>query len=218
MNKLNRSVLLTSLARALVGTFLVFVCFSSQVHAGVFGIPHFVPSGDLSLGLEPEFTLSSGAGVGLNLKVTQGLSDLVNVTGVIGTGSGPRRFRFGGDIAFDFFPDAEGQPGIGLALQGMYYRLKDSSQVEITTVPYVHKAFLLANRSQKEEKEEKMEFEPFIAIPFGIGISGGTNPALSSVVLGSLFKSSEKLRFVLEFGIAINNTESYIAGGLIYYR
>lgn len=188
---------------------LVVLGFSLQNSwAGVFSLPHFVPSGDFAIGVEPELTLTHGAGFAINLKYTHGISDLMNAGAILGTGSGPRRFRIGGNVSFDFFPDAEGQPGIGLALQGVFYRLKDSGSFEITTIPYIHKAFMHSGN----------EFEPFLAIPFGIATGEGPSTALSSIVIGSLFKASEKTRFVLEFGVAINNTDSYIAGGIVYYH
>lgn len=175
--------------------------------AGVFSTPHFVPAQFMAFGVEPELTLTSGAGFAINLKYTQGLSDLMDASVILGAGSGPRRFRVGGNASFDFFPDVEGQPGIGLALSALFIRLKDYNQVEVITTPYIHKAFL--NKGK--------EFEPFFALPFGVGIGNNSSIALTSVVIGSFFKFSEKIRFVMEFGVAINNTESYLSGGFVYY-
>lgn len=176
-------------------------------YSGVFNLPHFISPGAFTLGLEPELILTSGAGIGINFKYTHGISDLLNATAIIGTGSGPHRFRAGGNIAFDLFPDAEGQPGIGIALQGLYLRLKDNGQFQLTTIPYLHKAFMSPGG----------EFEPYLALPFGIGFKTGEDAALSTIVLGSLFKTTEKWRYVLELGVAINNTDSYVSGGLVYY-
>lgn len=177
-------------------------------HAGVFNLPHFIPPGSFTLGLEPELVLTSGAGIGLNFKSTHGISDLINASGIIGTGSGPYRFRAGGNISFDLFPDAPGQPGIGIALQGLYFRLKEDGRFDLTTIPYIHKGFVSSGG----------EFEPFLALPFGIGIKDGEDIALSTISIGSLFKTNEQIRYVLEVGVAINNTESYVSGGVIYYH
>ena len=181
---------------------------ASSAQAGVFNLPHFVAPGDFALGLEPELTLSSGAGVGINAKYTQGLTDLNNFTAILGTGSGPRRFRAGGNFTFDFFPDLEGQPGIGIAAQGLYVRLKDRGAMELTAIPYLHKSFVTGTN----------EVEPYLAVPFGFSFSNGNYNPISSVVVGSLFKSNEHFRYVVEFGIAVNRTDSYISGGFVFYK
>lgn len=174
--------------------------------AGVFHIPHFVEPGRFALGFEPELTLTNSAGIGANVSYTHGLNDLMNAMVVVGTGSGDRKFRLGAKTSFDFFPDIEGQPGIGLAASGIYYRLADAGQFELTAIPYIHKTFFSGGN----------EVEPFFALPLGMGFSEGRYRALSSVVIGSTFKSTPSLRYILEFGIAVNNTDTYISGGVAY--
>jgi hypothetical protein len=188
--------------------FFYLISFSVIARGGVFSLPHFVFPDHFALGLEPELILTNGAGVGMNFKFTHGISDLLNATGIIGTGSGPYRFRAGTNIAFDLFPDAPGQPGIGIAIEGLYFRLKDSGRFDLTTIPYLHKGFVSSGG----------EFEPYLALPFGIGLKSGDDVALSTFTLGSIFKTNEQLRYVLEVGVAINNTESYVSGGVIYYH
>src|SRR5205085_819364 len=109
--------------------------------AGIFNTPHFTPNGEFALGLEPEVVLTSGAGVGLNARFTLGVTDLDNASIILGWGSGPRQFRGGGNFTFDFFPDIEGQPGIGLATQAIYYRLPSTGVLELTLIPYIHKQY-----------------------------------------------------------------------------
>jgi hypothetical protein len=186
---------------------------SRSAQAGVFNIPHFVTPGEFAVGIEPELTLSSdvgsGAGLGVNAKFTAGVSELSNLTGIIGTGGGPRKFRVGGNYTFDFFPDIAGQPGIGIALQGLYYRVPDRGQLELTGIPYVHKTFVTG---------EKNEFEPFVAVPVGAAFSQGEYHAISSVVVGGIFKNTENFRYIMEFGIAVNRADTYLSGGIVYYH
>jgi len=158
--------------------------------------------------MEPEFILTGGAGIGANMRFTYGMTDLNNASLILGTGSGPRRFRVGGTFSFDVFPDIEGQPGIGIALQPLYQRLRVGSQVELTAVPYIH----------KELQSGTSQFEPYFSIPFGMTFDSGNYRAQTSLVVGSLFKASEDVRYMLELGVAINNTESYFAGGVVYYH
>lgn len=193
--------------RKVFATSLVALVLSSTAQAGVFTTPRFLAPGESSLGIEPEVVLTSGAGVGFTARYTYGLNELMNVIGVIGTGTGPRKFRAGVASTFDFFPDIEGQPGIGLAFSGIYQRLAESGQFELLATPYVHKVFV-TNGS---------EVEPYFGLPFGMGFSGGQYRALSTVAVGSLFKTAESpFRYGIEFGIAVNNTESAVSAGISY--
>lgn len=176
--------------------------------AGSFSLVHFVPAGEFALGLEPELILTHDAGIGVNVKYTHGITDLNNATVILGTGGGSRHFRVGTHLTFDFIPDLQGQPGIGIALQGLYYRLTNSGQLELTGIPYIHKT-LVAGDS---------EIEPFVTVPLGMAFSGGRYRAMSQLTVGSMFKTSEHVRTALEFGIAVNNTESYVSGGIVYYH
>lgn len=181
--------------------------FSLTSQAGVFTTAHFINQGSHAIGVEPEVTLSNGAGAAVNLRYTYGATDLNNLTAIIGNGGGPRRFRFGGNFTFDFFPDVDKQPGIGIAAQGMYYRTPEDGMLETTLVPYIHKSF----------KSDSNDIEPFLAFPFGIHFKNGKYEATSNLAIGSIFKASEQLRYVTEIGIAVNHSETYVSGGLIYY-
>ena len=103
----------------------------------------------------------------MNARYTQGLTDLFDVSGIIGTGAGPRQFRAGADFDFDIIPDIQGQPGMGIATRAMFVRIPTpgstipgdvSGQVELTAIPYIHKAFVSGNG----------EIDPFFSIPFGM--------------------------------------------------
>jgi hypothetical protein len=186
---------------------------ASLAQAGVFTLPHFVTTNRFSLGVEPELILTSGAGAGVNAKFTYGLNDLTNVTAILGTGGGPRGFRAGGNATFDFFPDLEGQPGIGVAVQGLYLRIPNgipndsSGAAEITAIPYIHKAV----------PSKVGEVEPYLAVPFGMVLTGGNYTGVVSAVVGSMFKAHEHVRYDLEVGVAIAHAESYVSGGVTYF-
>lgn len=182
---------------------------SSFAYGGSFDLVHFISPGDFAIGLEPELGLSNGASVGANLKYTQGLNELSNVSAILGTSSGRRKFQLGGNMTFDIFPDLESQPGIGIAASTIYYQLPDAGQVELTAIPYIHKTFRVGGGG---------EVEPFLSVPFGLAFSEGRYSSVSNMSVGSLFKSGENLRFVMELGVAINNSESYFSGGIVYYH
>jgi hypothetical protein len=191
------------------GILAVLCGLITPAQAGVFNIPHFVEPGNFALGLEPELFLTPSAGVGFNAKYTQGLNDLMNFQAIIGTGGGPRRFRVGGNVTWDIVPDIEGQPGIGLATQAVYFRVPDAGRLELTGIPYIHKTFPQAGGEA---------IDPFFAFPIGFAFSDGNYQAISTAVIGALWKKSENFSFSTELGININHAATYFSGGIIYYH
>lgn len=189
---------------------------TQNAHAvGVYNLYRFVEPGNFAFGPEAELTLTNGASFGGNARITYGLSSLTNIQAIVGTGSGNRRLRFGTAGTFDFIPDIENQPGIGLAAQAVYYRMhakgapstQTYGQLETLAIPYIHKNFVTHGG----------EFEPFVAVPFGLAFMDEKYKAITSVVLGSMFKGSEKVRYVMELGVAINNSDTYVSAGVVYY-
>lgn len=188
---------------------LVLAQLEASAQAGVVTTSHFVQPGQWAIGFEPELILTNGAGVGGNMRFTQGITDLNNVTGIIGTGSGPRLFRVGANMTFDLFPDIDAQPGIGIAGQAMYYRLKgNADQVELTVLPYFHKTF----------QSGGTEIEPYTALPIGMAFLNGQYQGISQIVLGTMIKNTENIRYSMELGLAINNTETYFSAGVTYFH
>lgn len=194
---------------------------ASPAFAGIFNTVHFVDPGKLAIGIEPELTLSDGAGLGFNGKVTEGVSDILNIAEILGTGGGPRQFRIGFDADFDFFPDIDRQPGIGLLTRALYYRIPDrlignddgenTGRLETTLVPYLHKAFAKGSGNAKET------VDPFIAIPFGLAFTSGHYQGTSQLVIGTMFQNNESFAYSMELGIDMNNTETYFSGGITVY-
>ncbi len=190
---------------------VTMVSFAPSAQAGLFNTVRFTPAGQYELGIEPELQLSDGSGVGANIRFNQGLTDLNNLNLLIGTGGGSRGFRFGGNFTFDFFPDIAGQPGIGLAVQGIYYRVgvagtSSVGQLDLAGIPYIHKAIAL---------QGKDEIEPYFAVPLGAAFSGGQYSGTSSIVVGALFKNVDRFRYNLELGIGLSSQPTYVSGGII---
>jgi hypothetical protein len=200
------------LQRFIVSICLFFVSllavYSSRAYAGVFNLPRFVAPGAFGIGAEPEFILSDGGGVGINLRYVQGVSDTNNFTGILGSGNGPRYFRAGGFFTFDIFPDLASQPGVGLATGAQFVQLSRAGSVEILAIPYIHKNF----------STQEGPAEPFLAVPLGLTLSEGAYKYLSTLSIGSFFHMSEHFSSIAELGIGLNNSVSYISGGIIYYH
>ncbi|MEK7691568.1 MAG: hypothetical protein AAB425_11175, partial [Bdellovibrionota bacterium] len=180
----------------------------NQAQAGVFTTPHFFEPTNFSLGLEPEVTFGGKFGLGIQARYTHGVSEINNFGVILGTGSGSRNFRAGVNLTFDIFPDTSGQPGIGVAIQGMYYRTKEASGLfEASGIPYIHKTF----------EGKTSEFEPYLAIPTGLALSGGMYEPLVQLAIGTFFSQRKSpLRYAAEVGIALMNSQTYFSGGLVY--
>ena len=188
--------------------FLLVLLLSNFANAGVFNIPSFLEPGKFSLGVEPEVTLTDGAGLGVNFKYTQGVSDLINLQGLIGTGGGPRQFRVGGSANFDFFPDTDRQPGIGVATRAIWYQLPNNGQLELQAIPYIHKSF--------HNSTGGADVDPFLAVPIGYAFATGNYTPISSIALGCNFKQTEHITYIAELGVNINSSESTVSGGLVW--
>ncbi len=182
-----------------------------SAQAGVFNLQKFVEPGLFAVGLEPEVIVTAPAGIGVNAKYTHGITDIMNVQGTVGMGAGPREFRIGAALTFDFFPDIDNQPGIGIAVQTMFMTMPaNMARVDVTGIPYIHKAFHFSGN----------ELDPFLGIPTGIIFdSNGRYNFLGQVAVGALFKPLERFRFGLEVVTQYwPTTEVTISGGVIYYH
>lgn len=190
---------------------VVLLSTGPQAHAGVFNLQKFVEPGLFALGLETEVILTSGAGVGFNARYAHGITDLLNLHGILGMGTGPREFRVGAAMTLDFFPDIDNQPGIGIAVQSLFVTMPlNLAQLEVTGIPYIHKAFSISGN----------ELDPYLAVPTGIIFdSNGRYHYLGQVNVGALFKPIERFRFNLEVGVQYwPSTEATVSGGVIYYH
>ncbi len=195
---------------------------AGEARATVFNVVRYLEPGQSDLGVEPEFILSSGAGFGANFRFSQGLNELSNASFIIGTGGGPRRFRIGANLTADFFPDTDGQPGIGLGLQALYSRVGLRSagtgitetygdagtqgRFESLLMPYIHNRF----------SNPGGDVEPFFSLPYGFSIRDGRFQVSSAVAVGSFFHMSRQVAYALELNVGINNAESTLSGGAVY--
>jgi hypothetical protein len=196
---------------------LLTLSTNKNIKADVFGLAHFIPPQTYSLGVEPETilynALVSGAGVGVNFKGTYGLSPLSNFIATIGTGTGPKKFRSNATLTFDAFAEEKERPGLGAAV-GLGVTSTGSKVVwEAAATFYVHKNFVLAF----ENASQDYHLEPFLAIPVGLRLADNKYLITNSLTLGSLYKMSQKWSSVLEVGLNIQDSSTYVSGGVICY-
>ena len=190
---------------------LVFAQFSaSEALAGFFTIPHFVSQGQFSAGAEPEGIFTQGGSFGVNLRYTHGFSESSNLVGILGAGSGFKGFRMGAAMTFDVFPDTGKQPGVGFGVQGLLVQRVPILTLEATGFAYIHKKFEMKSDFVKS-------VEPFLAVPFGLDLGGGSYQVISSVAMGSMFPHSEHFTSVLELNVGLSGMDTSISGGIAYY-
>jgi len=222
MGKNNSRIRISALRRgaawAVVGAWAVL---ASRAEAGVFNTIQYLEPGRFSVGFEPEFVLSNGAGLGGTAWVSAGLNDLSNVSFLLGSGGGPRRFRTGVNVTADFFPDVDAQPGIGVALQALYATVSVQSagtnmvvtggdptqgRFEVTAIPYIHKNF----------QSRGGDVEPFLAFPVGASIRDSRLQSTTAIAVGSFFNLTPQVKVSMELDVGLSNAESTLSGGAVY--
>jgi hypothetical protein len=98
--------------------------------------------------------------------------------------------------------------GAGLALQAYYYKLENSiSQTVFTIYPYLHKMFTTTTG---------LQFDPYVALPFGMAFYDGSYRSTWQFVVGNYFKTAPHFGFNLELGVSLKDTDSYISAGVTY--
>lgn len=188
---------------------LTYLAGALPAYAGLFDLPAFIEPGRWSVGLEPELILSQGVGLGANLKPRYGISNFLNVQGVLGTGTGARTFRMGAIGDLEFFPDIENQPGLAAPVSVIYYRISDEDQITLSLTPMIYKTF----------RGDKALFTPFIGVPVGYNLRNKKFEDFMQVALGTIIHPHnwDYFSFTVEAGFNVSDTYSYISGGVTYY-
>ena len=186
------------------------ISVSLSASAGVFDLFYYLDEGEGAIGAEPQFTFSRPAGVEGTLYYSHGMSELIKIGGFVGTGGGKRGFRIGGRASFDFFPDTSGQPGLGVGVEAMQSQFLNAGQFQLQFVPYLYKSFL--------SEGTEHEFAPFFSFPIGVAFQNGQTTPLFSIVMGCQFRETETFSFLFEVGVAVNNTDTYFSGGVVFYH
>lgn len=188
---------------------IISIVYCNQAVAGVFDLASFLDPGLFSVGFEPDIVISSPSGAGVTFKPKYGLNDFMNIEGIIGTGSGARRFRVGAILDFDFIPDVDMQPGFGLPLNLLFAKIQDSSEFSLGMSPLLYKTFA----------GTFTDYIPFVSVPMGWVVRDFKIKPFFQGVMGSMFKipKSNKVKVSIEAGFNIVNSFSYLSGGVIFY-
>lgn len=183
--------------------------FTRTAQATVFDLPGFIEAGKFTVGFEPEVTISNGTGAALNFKPRFGMSDFLNIEGMVGTGAGARKFRAGVTADFDWFPDIDKQPGIATPFFIEYYRVDQDGVLTMGAKPMIYKTF----------QGEHAAYTPFLAFPIGWNYRNSDTQGMMQISMGSMFRlpGVDHWRYTAEAGFNINHSYSYLSGGVTYF-
>ncbi len=229
--------------RGMRGALIIFAILNSvHAHAGAFWLTDFVLPDSWALGIEPELILDEDSGLGIQAHFKKGFTDLVNGSVFVGTGDSKRRFRTGGELVFDLFPENESQPGIGFAAHGAYIRRLHPDLVsraagqrqgvlELTVIPYVHKSFVsgiktretakkadgTATEDEAVAKSEDRALDPFVALPIGWNFADSHYQPMAQFILGVVIKTSANFHWNFELDMPIQHAQLTVSGGVAYF-
>jgi hypothetical protein len=189
---------------------LVLFAAATTASAGVFDLPSFLEPGRFSLGAEADIAVSNGTGAAANLKPRFGLSDFLNIQGILGTGAGERRFRLGATLDVEYFPDVGNQPGLASPVTLLYTRQSFGNNWTLSFQPMIYKTF---------HGTDSVAFTPFVALPVGWNAQSDTLRGFTQIAFGTLFAPSNmtKVKFTAEAGFNLHQSYSYIAGGVTFF-
>ena len=189
---------------------MVLFTATASAQAGVFDLPSFLEPGRFSAGLEADIALSNGTGAAVNLKPRYGLSDFLNIQGILGTGAGERRFRLGVTMDIEYFPDVGNQPGLASPITFLYTRQSFGNNWTLSFQPMIYKTF---------HGSDSVAFTPFVALPVGWNARESVLRGFTQIAFGTMFAPSNmtKVKFTAEAGFNLHQSYSYIAGGVTFF-
>lgn len=188
----------------------LFLLFSPGAQAGIFDLPSFLEPGKMSFGAEADFALTEGTGAALNLKPRYGLTDFLNLQGIIGHGVGDRRFRLGATLGIEYFPDVGNQPGLATPVSFQYMNIRGDNQWSLWVTPLVYKTF---------HGVDTVAFTPFVGLPVGWNARDGVLRGFTQIAFGTQFAPANlsQWKFTAELGFNLHQAYSYIAGGATFF-
>jgi hypothetical protein len=152
--------------------------------------------------------LSDPNGLNLNAFFDAGVSDSSNVRAVLGFGS--VSFNTGVFYKWVPIPDYENQPAIGIMVGGTWARYNGENYPSLRFHPIISKAF----------ESDIGRFTPYATTPFGITAGPKKNTFPFQLAAGTDWKPGglEKMHFMIEMGLNLNEAFSYVSlAGVLYF-
>ena len=185
--------------------------FNSNAFAGIYDISYFNEPGKFSVGTEIDTAFKAQYGSFLNIKVKEGLTDLLNLEQTIGLGANDRKWRLGAKAILDVFPDTEDQPGFGVSFGTDFYKLEKGILTDLSSIAYAHKKF----------KAHGINSNVFLGYNFTVQLDSNTKSFATPMTIAAgvnFFPTkAEDLMITAELNIPITSSAyTTISGGLGY--
>jgi hypothetical protein len=194
-----------------VKNFLVLAVFlvstQAQAYFSTMDTGEILPTGQYKLGVEPQY-ISDPGGLNVNSFFDAGVSEDSNIRVVAGVGS--VSFNTGLFYKWVPIPDYGDQPALGIMAGGTWARYRNENYPSLRFHPIVSKAF----------EGGIGKFTPYASLPFGITAGPNKNTFPFQLVAGTDWKPTffEKIHFMTEIGLNLNEAFSYISfAGVIYF-
>jgi hypothetical protein len=194
------------MARRIIWGLLIAMSSNAFAYQSVFDTGEIVPAGKYRVMGELQY-LGDPSGLNLTAGMDAGVNESSNIRAVAGVGS--VNLYAGVFYKWVPFPDTDTQPAIGIMGGGTWARYDGENYPGIRIQPIV---------SKKIDTEFGF-INPYASLPFGV-ISGPRNNTFPfQFVVGTDWKpvDVENFSFLLEVGLNVNESASYVSTGLLYY-
>lgn len=197
--------------RFLVVVVSLFIAVKANALYSVMDTGDLLPEGQFRANLETQLITDHDDGVNLMGRFDSWFNDDSNVRGVVGFGT--TDLYLAGFYKWVPYPDAEGQPAIGISAGLAYarYEIEDETLGELSLRfhPIISKKFVV----------EMGELTPYGSLPFGLASRDGDTEFPVQAVGGVEWKTSQwqKLTFSAEVGFNVNEAFSYFSLGAQLY-
>lgn len=182
----------------------VFTSIPSWAYLTILESGEPLTKSELHLGFAPQFMLDDHTGSNGVINIRTGLDEGRDFS--VQLGGGNIHFWTSLSTRWIPIPDYDDQPAIGFRFDVTLSKIASESDGAIRVAPFASKRF----------RSDTGHIEPYVYLPIGLRVSGGTYDNLSSFVVGSQFMI-EDLRPVFFYGetaFNIKNSVSYFTIGI----
>lgn len=193
--------------KGLLVLFLLGLTLKSQAFMTVQESNEITPSGQLKLGIEPQFLTSGSNGTNATAFLDARMNEEMSARALVGAGD--TDLALGASLKWVPYPDTEDQPAVGGKIGAYYWRESDENFTTLRIEPIV----------SKKVQTEIGEFIPYASFPVMINSGKDKNNTGIQLAAGSEFRHPEadNMTFGLEGGIDAKDSFSYISGYVTIY-
>lgn len=187
---------------------MVFCSCQAWAYYSVMDNGEILAPGKFKTTAETQFLTNEGGGLNVSGRFDMGVDDQTGVRGEVGFGK--TDFFMGALFKWMPFPDVGQQPNIGFNAGVIYARDRGDNELSLRFEPLVSKFFETGFGG----------LTPYASLPFGIRSVADDTETPLQLVFGTQIKTNqlEHIQFLVEAGIDLNDSFSYISvGGVLYF-